>query len=84
MNYGEVGDGIEQALLPRARVSVAPLCGRRRRFAYLHYAQWAPFATGLGSTDIAVAWPLAHLDALPETMKFVYNAAAPVGFRAKT
>ena len=74
-HYYEVGRvGIEHALLPELGL-VCP--GDLVIGADSHtctYGALGAFATGVGSTDLAVAWMTGHVWLkVPETMKFIYN-----------
>ncbi len=78
-HYYEVGRvGIEHALLPELGL-VCP--GDLVIGADSHtctYGALGAFATGVGSTDLAVAWRTGHVWLkVPETIKFVYNGTLP-------
>ncbi len=78
-HYYEVGRvGIEHALLPELGL-VCP--GDLVIGADSHtctYGALGAFATGVGSTDLAVAWMTGHVWLkVPETMKFIYRGTLP-------
>jgi 3-isopropylmalate/(R)-2-methylmalate dehydratase large subunit len=78
-HYYEVGRmGIEHALLPQLGL-VGP--GDLVIGADSHtctYGALGAFSTGVGSTDLAVAWMTGHVWLrVPETMRFVFRGKAP-------